>query len=156
MPRRLVPEDFWARVNRAGDDECWLWLGKAKVRGYGRISFQGRRWLTHRLSYTLTYGPIPDGLDALHTCDNRPCVNPHHLFLGTDIDNAHDCVAKGRRPSAVGSSNARAILDEDKVREARALFRPYYMTARKLAETYGVSTGTMKKAINGSRWTHVA
>lgn len=85
---------FWNKVDRSGD--CWTWQGSRDRKGYGRVSVNQRPVLAHRFSWTLSHGPIPDGLCVLHKCDNPPCVNPEHLFLGTIADNNRDMVAKGR------------------------------------------------------------
>lgn len=109
MARRsppLIPfgTRFWAKVDRSG--ECWEWIGKPTTHGYGRLERapQGQRRgapvYAHRASWELHYGPIPEGLNVLHHCDNPPCVRPTHLFLGTHLDNMADMFAKGRdRPT---------------------------------------------------------
>jgi hypothetical protein len=89
-----TPEEFMAKVNKT--DSCWLWTGaKAPPWNYGRT---GQLW-AHRVSYELHVGPITEGLYVLHRCDNPPCVNPSHLFLGTAADNVQDMMAKGRHAS---------------------------------------------------------
>ena len=75
---------------------CWEWVKSLHSKGYGQIWFNGKLWLVHRLSWFLHNGPIPDGMLICHHCDNRPCGNPTHLFLGTDADNIHDMMTKGR------------------------------------------------------------
>src|SRR5215471_4470820 len=88
---------FWSYVVRAGDDECWVWLGGKSSQGYARVWFNGRGCLCSRVVWILTYGVIPDSrLFVCHSCDNPLCCNPMHLFLGTPLDNMRDAVAKGR------------------------------------------------------------
>jgi hypothetical protein len=89
---------FWAKVEKAGPDDCWLWAGATVPNGYGKISRGGSSGLllAHRVSWILAKSEIPEGQLVLHRCDNRLCVNPAHLFLGTHGDNARDMVAKGR------------------------------------------------------------
>ena len=95
---------FWERVDRSGD--CWVWTSTRNERGYGVVIVQSPgdpsvplHMKAHRLSYLIEYGPPPADLFVLHTCDNPPCVNPAHLFLGTARDNAQDMAAKGRSSS---------------------------------------------------------
>ncbi len=88
-------ERLWERVNKT--DSCWLWTGATSSANYGQIRFaKDKCVLTHRLAWEVTKGAIPDGLYVLHRCDNPPCCNPDHLFLGTAADNTADMMAKGR------------------------------------------------------------
>lgn len=86
---------FWERVNKQPDG-CWLWTGTTNLRGYGILARNNTMQLAHRFSYELHKGVIPDGMFVCHSCDNPPCVNPDHLWLGTNADNVSDMVAKGR------------------------------------------------------------
>ena len=80
---------------------CLLWIGAVKPGGYGNLGIkpEGRTYIAHRAAYEVAYGTIPTGLKVLHKCDNPPCINPLHLFLGTQLDNIRDCVSKGRHVS---------------------------------------------------------
>jgi hypothetical protein len=80
-----------------GATDCWHWMGVRNTFGYGRMTYEGRSQVAHRLSYRAFVGEIPEGLSVLHRCDNRACINPEHLWLGTYSDNMRDCIAKGRR-----------------------------------------------------------
>lgn len=88
---------FWAKVDRRSQDECWEWTASKSRDGYGKFWADGSMYSTHRLSFLMANGEIPEGLWVLHRCDNKPCVNPAHLFAGTREDNMLDMESKGRR-----------------------------------------------------------
>jgi hypothetical protein len=89
---------FWSRVDKSnGLDACWMWTAGLHNRGYGRIRWNGMPECAHRIVWMLINGAIPNELEVLHRCDNPPCCNPGHLFLGTQADNMHDRDAKGRQ-----------------------------------------------------------
>lgn len=96
--RNMASEPLDVRLlrNVKKTDGCWLWTGYTSTFGYGMMRFMGKSQNAHRLSWQVHRGPIPDGLSVLHKCDVPACVNPDHLFLGTQSDNMKDCASKGR------------------------------------------------------------
>jgi len=141
---------FWNKVDKSGD--CWEWTG-FKHKGYGRFSVGVRRLRSHRVAWELTHGPIPDGMLVLHTCDNPGCVNPDHLFLGTQADNMADMVSKGRQPfvKVLGEGVGTSKLAEDQVRSIRSDPR----SQRAIARDYGVSQTAISEIKNRKRWRHI-
>jgi hypothetical protein len=119
MCEGCIPEDmneFWANIDKNGDGGCWIWKGEKQYDGYGKLScrrVQGCKWSlpdsympwrTHRLSYVIHYGKITKGLFICHKCDNPPCCNPDHLFMGTQRENYYDMIRKGRSPNGMPAS----------------------------------------------------
>lgn len=151
---RSLTHRFWAKVEKRGPDECWLWLGSKNRKGYGGIGAYGGNVRAHRLSWEFANGPITDGLCVLHRCDVPACVNPSHLFLGTNADNVRDCIEKGRRVHHSGSANANAKLTDSLVTaiiEARK--RGDVQSA--IAERFGVSRSIVRDVVLGKRWGHL-
>lgn len=155
-----VKARFWSRVDRRGDDDCWLWTGSKSVDGYGSISANGRVLRATHLALFLENGIAPaPGMCACHKCDNPPCVNPRHLFIGTIHENNTDRHRKGRtvfrpipaevkaRGEAHGSARLTneqvvAIMDSDK-------------SIRQLAAEFGVGFGTVQRIKKGTAWGHL-
>jgi len=132
-------------------DGCWLWKGPILKTGYGRICSKRKNFSTHRVSYEYHHGIIPFGMNVLHKCDVRHCVNPKHLFLGTHQDNMDDCVAKGRTTHGRNHPNAR--LTEGDIRAIRELSAS--MSQKQLAAQFGVHFTTVGQILRGQTWTHV-
>jgi hypothetical protein len=137
----LLPEDinirFWRHVNKT--DSCWEWVGRKHKFGYGVIVVDGKSKRASRVVWELTNGTIPEGLEVCHKCDNPPCVNPSHLFLGTHADNMKDMVKKGRVNALCGENNINAKLTWSQVSEIREVLKSYHHGLyRELARKYGV------------------
>lgn len=151
---------FWSKVNKDGPvhpvhGTCWVWTAALRDHGYGGSWNGTRADKAHRVSWRLTNGEIPDGLNVLHKCDNRLCVRPEHLFLGTHRDNARDKEAKGRGNHPIGSEVWKAKLVEDQVLEIRQLLDTGEYLQREIAEMFGMSK-PMISAINTRRnWSHI-
>lgn len=142
---------------------CWEWAGTKAVKGYGRMRAWGRSHRAHRLSWMIFRGPIPDALCVCHHCDNRGCVNPEHLFLGSHKDNITDAMSKGRmwvQRDPAGSLRSRGIrpgslsnfakLTDRDVAEIRRLAPA--VTRRDLAARFSVHPDTIRNVLRGSTW----
>ena len=131
---------------------CWLWNGsKHKNTGYAQITINGKSLTASRVSYELFTGEIPQGMYVLHSCDVRHCVNPKHLFLGTQQNNIDDMMEKGRGPN--GSKNGRSKLTEIKVDDIRSMIKSQ-IPIKDIAKKHGVSASTISMIKNGHTWGH--
>jgi hypothetical protein len=175
---------FWSKVERHGPDECWLWSAGRFRQGYGMFWFQRRNHYANRIAYLSEHGSIPDGLNVLHRCDNPPCCNPAHLFLGTDSDNTADMHSKGRhsfgerhwtvrQPDKVrrgaqhhfnarpetrlrGERNGRAKLTADDVHQIRQMYASGSCDKATLARLFKVSDVNVTAIVRYETWRHVA
>lgn len=148
-------------------DGCWTWNQARSRKGYGHITFRRKSYQSHRLSYQIFRQQIPAGLCVLHRCDNPPCCNPAHLFLGTQADNIRDAISKGRLDPAAnsrkamawlrlrrGSLSPSAKLTEPDVRRIRNECLIPGQQAR-LAKEYGVDVSTIRLLVKRKTWAHV-
>lgn len=144
---------MWARVERSG--ECWVWTGARMKTGHGQIGADApshRTVLTHRLSWESAYGPIPEGLQVNHTCDNPPCVRPSHLYLGDKSQNALDAVRRHGMNQGVRSRIAK--LNADDVRRIRVQLADG-RAKKDIALEFGVTISPIYAIEAGTTWSHV-
>lgn len=155
MPQhKNTSADFWARVHKTA--ACWEWQGYRMEgkRPYGKTRYDGKRQYAHRIAWGLTYGPIPAGLLVLHTCDNPPCCNPAHLFLGTHRDNIHDALNKGRlegRVGGKGETHGNAKLTWPLVHTIRQQ-HAQGVSIRAIAANLGIAWNTAYRVVIRQTW----
>jgi HNH endonuclease len=180
----MAIERFLAKVNKSTTNGCWLWVGAMSTNGYGHFSLNRKITGSHRAAWRLFNGSIPDGYQVCHKCDVRCCVNPGHLFLGTQKDNIQDMVAKGRaaKPDVVGPLNPmfgrshsedsrllqslakqhryvgtnhpRASINEKQVKSIKEM-RVTGATANSIAESLGISFHIVRNVIYRKSWKHI-
>ena len=151
-------ERFWAKVDKTG--ECWEWTGSLGRGGYGKFGLNDKIVYSHRYSYVLHHPLTIDlwehrEICVCHRCDNRKCVNPSHLFLGSVGDNNRDCDVKGRRNQFKGEQLPQSKLTDDDVREIRTRYANGGLSQEKLAEEYGVSQVAIGLIIRRLNWKHI-
>jgi hypothetical protein len=149
----FVFQRFLGSCAHGGKSECWEWHGIVNSNGYARFSFKDKHVLAHRFSFELFVSAIPAGFVVCHSCDNRLCVNPHHLWLGTQADNLADAVAKGRmfRPDTRAEKNGNKKLTWKKVRAIREMAASGAKN-HLIAKSFGVSNGTIGNVVNFETW----
>jgi hypothetical protein len=146
------PRPFWSMVEKG--DGCWEWKGNRFPNGYGCVSINRVNTGAHRRAYELTYGLIPAGMVGRHDCDNKPCVRPDHLRLGTSADNARDAVERGL--SLKGERSPNAKLTTAAVLDIRSRYAAGGITQAALAAEYGVVEGAIWNVLHGRSWVEVA
>lgn len=135
-------ERFWTYVCIRKKDQCWNWLGAKMLNGYGKFRVGDKNLLAHRYSFSINNKAIPNGLFVLHVCDNRTCVNPNHLFLGTSQDNADDMIRKGRHVGQPpGEFHSLCKFSDEKIRLIRKELKGinFYGKRRAIINKYGIS-----------------
>lgn len=160
--------DKITRRVKVTDGDCWEWVGSKLPSGYGHTSHKKKMWLAHRLSWTLANGEIPSGMVICHKCDNPPCVNPAHLFVGTHKENTQDAIKKGRykgfkdprsypswRPGRmIGSEHPKAKLTEVDIKTIRHLYFAERRLQREIGDFFGVSQMAISRIVRGAGWCH--
>lgn len=167
-PRELLADKFWRKVVKGKTvDDCWKWNASKFRSGYGQITHgelvgERKNLKSHRVSYELHFGKIPDGMAVCHTCDNPECSNPKHLFIGSFKDNAHDMIRKGRRYDTSGENNGQAKITAKIAAKIRSDYskndpesgrhvRKKYSQAA-LGRKYGLSQTVIGDIIRGKTW----
>ncbi len=155
-PYKPIEDRFWDRVVMGRPGECWGWSGCKNSTGlpYARLSLPGRdtgQAQAHRFSWELHNGPIPSGLMVLHSCDNPPCTNPEHLFLGTHADNMADRNAKGRQARQKGTAHGMSKLTPAIVRAIRAAPGPH----KPIGLMFGIHKSHVSQIKLRTLWSHV-
>lgn len=157
LRRRLVTTDLEQRLRYYSPvgpaDECWIWTG-ALNKGYGSMSMPGSlKREAHIVAWEIANGELANGRIVRHSCDNPPCTNPAHLFLGTHADNVADKVAKGRQSR--GGNHGHAKLTDEQVCEIRDLYETGAWTQMDLAKIFHVSRPLVSLVVNRKLWSHI-
>lgn len=154
--RTTLLDLFFSRINY-GLSDCWYWVGGRSYIGYGKVAaarnYGSKEIAAHRLSWELFNGPVPDSFKVLHRCDVRACVNPAHLFLGSQADNVADMVAKGRDRQIPlhGEANPQARLTTEQVRSIRVASEAGEAQGA-IARRFGVAVMTVNRIVRGATW----
>ena len=156
--KMIALDRFLRHVNKT--NTCWLWTACKNKAGYGNVGVDRKIKLAHRVAHELFIGPIPKDLCVCHKCDNTSCVNPSHLFTGTQNDNNQDCIQKGRASdprncSHKGEKNSHAILTANNVKEIRQLYSTGRFLQKDLAKRFAVSKSRISYITTKKQWTHI-
>lgn len=147
---------FWHKIRKSPErDGCWLWQGATNHHGYGVFHVKkGVTSTAHKFSYKLAHPrtEIADGLQVQHKCDNRRCVNPDHLKLGTPRQNTRDMLRRGRQVKSSGKAHGNSRLSWSIVRNIRATYQGRYGEMSSLCKQFGVSKATIKDIISERSW----
>jgi hypothetical protein len=151
---------FWSHVDKErsnifyNGERCWEWIASGDSSGYGQMKVNGVSTLVHRMSYELAVGGIPENIHVLHHCDNRPCVNPAHLFSGTNKDNVDDMIRKGRHADFGGEANPSRKLSDEEVEEIRkrSSLADGLENVSSLARFFGISRRQIRRIAIRKSW----
>ena len=156
MNQQTFEKEFWAKVKKAGENECWEWQAALKPNGYGKTGNFGKAMYAHRVAYELTVGPIPIGMEAAHKCHNRKCVNPNHIIPMTHKDNVRHSAKAGR---LLFQKNPELTclrkLTRDQALQIRALYTGRRGQVKQLAKQFGVHRETIRDIRMGLTWKHL-
>ena len=148
---KTAEQRFWEKVGKKREDDCWLWLGARHHTGYNQFDVGGKKVAAHRYSWILSFGNIPNDINVLHSCDRPSCVNPKHLFLGTQQDNVQDCKQKGRLNRAHGEKHGRAKLTDTIVLDIKLKLEKGWLQ-KDVAKLYHVSQAHISRIALDKGW----
>jgi hypothetical protein len=149
MSGKTLAERIELMSRHDSETGCRIWVRGKNGTGYGNLIFEGKSLLAHRAAYELAHGALPDGMNVCHSCDTPACVNPGHLFAGSDQANSDDKLSKGRE--ARGTSHGMHRLTEDDIRGIRADPR----RNKPVGDTYGITAGCVSMIKHRKRWAHI-
>ena len=155
-----LPARFWAKAKKTTADDCWIWLGRKLPKGYGQIAtglVGGGSLYSHRVAYFLEHGKFDLSLDVLHRCDNPSCVNPDHLFLGTQLENMRDMIKKGRNRGGArtGERHKMALLTNKQVFQIRRIYNEIGLSRKTLSVLFMVSPAVIGGVVTRRNWKHI-
>ena len=161
MVKKTAPDiRFWRHVQKGAPEQCWPWLGEKTWHGYGRFTlfptakYKGTK-VAHRLAWEYTRGPIPKNLECCHRCDNKPCCNPAHLFIGTHKENMEDMAKKGRGNAVRGTMQGSSKLTDKQVIQIRLMYAPGVISMLFIAKLFCVSERTIYVIVHRLGWKHI-
>lgn len=137
---------FWSKVNLGTEENCWDWTASCVTAGYGKFSYKSKAFDAHRFSYFLHFGEIPRGMFVCHRCDNPKCVNPSHLFLGTNLDNVKDMIAK--RLHRFGDKTSRSKVANKEIKKIKTLYKKG-ISQKQLAKKFGICQSSISRILSG-------
>jgi len=161
--QKTYSERFWKRIKTGNPDECWPWSGAHNEHGYGSVCKDGVLRKAHRVAWELTFGKIPEGKWVLHKCDNPPCCNPNHLYIGTIVENTKDAIERKRFRSGdqhwmkkhIGSANPNTKLKEETVRLVLLEASQKLLNANQISKKFNIPRTTLRRIIDRVTWKHV-
>ena len=149
--------EFWSLVSIGSEAECWPWEGSGSKEGYGYLFYHSKSYRASRMAYFLATGVDPAPMEVCHTCDNPPCCNPAHLFLGTHLENIADMDAKGRRGifRPAGEIHGMAVLTPENVQTIKELWWSGTLRQREIAKMFGVTQSHISCIVRNRCWKHL-
>lgn len=155
MNRKLsIQEQFWKYAEKGKEGECWNWKGRLNEWGYGRVFHNGRGILSNRLSWMIHFGEIPNEMLVCHKCDNPACINPQHLWLGTNTDNMRDMMKKERNQKKLNKLQV-SIIRKSYAKHypvGKSIGDKFGISGKELAEIFGVCRAQISRIVNEKEW----